>query len=372
MYHNLQVLASRHRIALVSFIEHETERQILKPLEDMGIEVTAVRRRPEPERNLWVPRPREHAEFSSPELNAIVRYKASRQQFDVIQVEFLQMAQHVPPDSRALKVLTEHEVMFETFRNTLTQETRPWRRPRGFYDWLVQLNYEVRVCRRFDRIACMTDEDREILGRFVSPGLLQTVPIGVDCSYFDSSRVPEGTERPFQMLFVGNYRHPPNGDAVYFFASEILPRVLEQIPEAEFYVVGGNADALDRKRLGPSKAVRIVGYVDDIRTAYRNAAVFVAPIRTGTGMRVKLLEALSMGTAVVATPLAAQGFRADGEEALLVADNPQSFAQQTVGALQDAGLRKALGVRARRMILERYDWQVVEEKFLNLVENLHG
>ncbi len=372
MYHNLQVLAARHRVTLVFFIEQEAERRHVKPLEAMGIDVTAVLRRPEPERNLWVARPREHAEFSSPELHEVVRRKASQQQFDVIQVEYLQMAQHVPPNSRALKILTEHEVMFETFRNTLIHETRFWRKPRGFYDWLVQFNYEVRVCRRFERVACMTDADRAILERFVSPSLLRTVPIGVDSSYFDPSQVPEVSENSLQVLFVGNYRHPPNRDAVYFFSNEILPGVLAHIPQAEFCVVGGNTDALDRKRLDPSKGVRVAGYVDDVRNAYRNAAVFVAPIRTGTGMRVKLLEALSMGMAVVATPLAAQGFRADREEALLVAGDPESFALQTVRLLRDEALRRTLGTLARQMILERYDWPVVERKFLSLVENGHG
>ncbi len=371
MYHNLRVLAARHRVTLISFIERDEQRCCLNALERMGIEVNAVLRRPQPDASLWVPVPREHAEFNSDELRTLVRRTMSQRRFDVIQAEYLQMAQHVPADSQALRVLTEHEVMFETFRNTLAREKSWWRRAYGVYNWLVQLNYEVRICRQFHRIACMTDEDRELLGRFVSSATLRTIPIGVDSKHFSPRQTAE--LRPgSRILFVGNYRHPPNADAVYFFAEEVLPRIRELVPEAEFSVVGGNTSLLDLKRLDPSRGIRVVGYVDDIRTAYEGATVFVAPIRTGTGMRVKILEALSMGMAVVATRLAAQGFQTQTDPVLLVADDPESLAAETVRVLKDAVLQRNLGDQARRLIVERFDWQVLEAEFLGLVEAESG
>lgn len=370
MYYNLKILASRHHVCLISFVEQEAERHRLGDLGSLGIEVKTVLRRAEPACHLWLPKPREYDEFASKEFRALVQQTLSDKRFDVVQAEFFQMAQHVPADLPVLRVLTEHEIIFSNYRSAFEHETHLGRKCVKCYEWLVQLNYEARVCRNFHRIACMTDEDREILSRFVEPSRLRTVPIGVDSSYFAPPQVP-AEESSRRMLFVGNYRHPPNGDAVYFFLREVLPLIRQQIPDAEFWVAGSNAQLLDGRAVGEA-GVRVAGYVPDIRTCYHSAAVFVAPILSGTGMRVKLLEALSMGMAVVATPLAAQGFHSRRGQAMLTAGTAEAFAERAVELLRNPELRSSLGASARQMIQEQYDWNVIGRQFLDLVEAPHG
>lgn len=367
MYYNLKILASRHRVSLISFVEQESERQSLADLVALGIEVKTVLRRAEPARHLWMSKPHEYDEFASPEFRAQVEQTLSGRHFDVVQAEFFQMAQHVPPDLSALRVLTEHEIIFSNVRSAFKAETHWWRKWVKGYEWLVQLNYEARVCRNFHRIACMTDEDRAILSRFVAPSRLRTVPIGVDSSYFDPQQV-FAEESPRRMLFVGNYRHPPNGEAVDYFVRKVLPLIRQEMPDAEFWIAGSNTLLLD-KGVGEAEGVRIAGFVPDIRTCYRSAALFVAPILSGTGMRVKLLEALSMGMAVVATPLAAQGFgSARRGQAMVTAGTAEAFAEQTLALLRKPERRSDLGANARRMIQEQYDWNVIGSQFLDLVE----
>jgi glycosyltransferase involved in cell wall biosynthesis len=372
MYYNLKILAARHQVTLISFIEREAEWEQLKRLEASGIEVKALLRRAEPVRNLWVPKPHEHAEFASCELNRLVHQTLRERSFDVVQVEFLQMAQHVPQDLPILKVLTEHEILFENFHVDFALERCPWKKAQKLYHWMVQLNYEVRACRQFDRIACMTDQDRKALSRFVSPDKLRTVPIGVDSDYFDPGHLNASGIKSPRMLFVGSYRHTPNRDAVHFFITRILPAVHRELPDAEFWVVGGNMEMLDQRLLQSSDKIQAVGYVPDVRSCYQDAAVFVAPILTGTGMRVKLLEAFSMGMAVIATPLAAQGFESGNCEVLSIAGGADHFAAETVRLLRDPQLRCTLGANARRMIRGKYDWKVIERQFLNLVEEAHA
>ena len=367
MYYNLKILASRHHVSLISFVEQDAERHCFGDLVSMGIEVKTVLRRAEPARHLWMPKPREFDEFASKEFRALVQQTLSNKQFNVVQAEFFQMAQHVPSALPVLRVLTEHEIIFSNCRSAFEAETRFWRKCGKYYDWLVQLNYEARVCRNFHRIACMTDEDRTILSRFVDPSRLRTVPIGVDSAYFDPAKVP-AEQSPRRMLFVGNYRHPPNGDAVHFFVRDVLPLVRREVPDAEFCIAGSNTQLLNQRVVGEAEGVRVVGYIPDIRSCYRSAALFVAPILTGTGMRVKLLEALSMGMAIVATPLAAQGFQSTHGEVMLTAETAEAFAEQTVKLLRNLELRSNLGASARRMIQERYDWNVIGHQFLDLVE----
>jgi glycosyltransferase involved in cell wall biosynthesis len=371
MYYNLKILASRHHVSLISFVEQEAERHCLGDLAALGIDVKTVLRRAEPARHLWIPKPHEHDEFASVEFRALVRQTLGAQRFDVVQAEFFQMAQHVPRDLSALRVLTEHEVVFPNYQSEFRDEPRFWRKCIMGYDWLVQLNYEARVCRSFHRVACMTDEDRTVLSRFVAPSRLHTVPIGVDSSYFDPAQVLT-QEFPQRMLFLGNYRHPPNCDAVYFFVRDVLPRIRQEEPGAEFWIAGSNAHLLNPRIVGGVDGVHVAGYVPDVRSCYRSAALFVAPILTGTGMRVKLLEALSMGTAVVATPLAAQGFRSTHGAVMRTAMTAGAFAEEVVKLLRDPKLRSTLGVNARQMIQEQYDWNVIGRQFLDLVEAPRG
>ena len=148
-----------------------------------------------------------------------------------------------------------------------------------------------------------------------------------------------------------------------------LPLIRQEVPEAEFHVVGGNVEMLDPQLLQDAPGVQVVGYVSDVRSCYRNATVFVAPILTGTGMRVKLLEALSMGMPVVATPLAAHGFAGGSDPVLLMGETPERLASQTIRLLKDSELRSALGSKARRMVKKQYDWKAIGGRFLDLVED---
>jgi len=371
MYYNLKILASRHRVSLISFVEQDTEKEHVAKLAALGIDVKTVLRRAERPRNFWMPTPREHDEFASAEFRELVQKTVTAQHFDVIQAEYFQMAQHVPHNLPALRVMTEHEIVFSNYQADFRRETRLWRKCLKCYEWLMQLNYEVRVCRNFHRIACMTEEDRAVLSRFVAPGRLVTVPIGVDSSYFDPARV-QAQESPWRMLFVGNYRHPPNREAVHFFIREVFPRIRHEVTDAEFWIAGSNTQLLDQRVVFQTKGVTVAGYVADIRPCYRNAALFVAPIRSGTGMRVKLLEAFSMGMAVVGTPLAAHGFQSAGANVMLKATTAADFAAETIRLLRDSQLRKSLGANARRMIQDYFDWSALGPKFLELVEGVNA
>ena len=368
MYHNLKILGSKHRVTLLSFIEDERERDRLQLLEDLGVSVKTVLRYPERPRQLLFAKPREHDEYASQEMRKLVQQYLKSGSVDVVQAEYLQMGQHVPAYPGVLKILTLHEVEFANLRSELRNQSGRDARWRLYYDWMVQFNYEVRMCLRFDRVVCMTDEDKATLQRFVPSEKLYTIPIGVDCEYFAPDK-PNGdaTSVP-RVLFVGNYRHPPNQEAVYYFAGEILPLIHRELPETEFNVVGANIQLLDQRRLSLKEKTNFIGYVDDLRCSYRQASLFVAPILSGNGMRVKVLEAGAMGMAVVASPIAIQGFRTGTEECFRVANSPEAFAREVLIVLRNPGQRRRLGVNFRNMVEQCYDWRIIGSQFLELVE----
>jgi O-antigen biosynthesis protein len=194
---------------------------------------------------------------------------------------------------------------------------------------------ETRRARASDCIWCNSSADKEVMER-EAPG----VPS------FVIPTIHEAHERglPFgereHLLFVGNFRHRPNTDAVIFFVSEVLPLVRRELPRAELLLVGDHAPP----EFGAytSEGVRVLGYVPEVGPVFARARVFVAPIRFGAGVKGKIGEALAYGLPVVTTTIGAEGMSLrDGEEAL-IADSPRDFAAATVRAYRDEGLWRRL------------------------------
>ena len=372
MYYNIQFLARKHKVTVISFIEHEQDTDHLKSLTLLGVKVRAIPRIPSEFQNLGVPKPVEHFEFASQEMSLAVKEVLNKQAVDVIQAEYLQMAQHVPRSATQLKILTQHEIGYVNAADILKKENRPWGKIRKIYNWMVQFNYEINCCRYFDVIVCMTNEDFQRLAEFIPPSKLKTINIGVDSEFFDASSKPVSSYQGNKVLFVGNYRHKPNRESVYYFIKSVLPNIQESIPDVEFWIVGGNAEMLDSTILNSNPRVHVKGYVEDVRPFYRDCTIFVAPIVSGNGMRVKLLEAFSMGMPVVASPLAVHGFSVKADEELIIASSQKEFSLKIVDLLKNKKQCIDLGLKARKLICKSYDWSAISQQFLDLVEGRHA
>ncbi len=218
-------------------------------------------------------------------------------------------------------------------------------------DWRRWPAYQRSVWRRFDLIQVFTERDAAAVAE-LAPDLLDRVrvtPFGID--------VPEALdtaqEEPGLVLFVGNFTHPPNVDAALWLVSEIMPRLRTLVPGVQLVLVGGEA----AKRIASLARddVQVVADVDAVEPWLEAASVVLAPVRTGGGMRMKVLQALASGKAVVTTPRGAEGFRLDGSEPPLVtADDADGIATATARLLEDKPLRRALGLRARRYAVEHH------------------
>lgn len=162
----------------------------------------------------------------------------------------------------------------------------------------------------------------------------------------------------------------PNIDGVLYFGAEILPLIRREVPDVKFLIVGKNPPEAVRALSGPG--VEVTGFVDDVRPYIEQAAVFVCPLRTGAGIKNKLLQAWSMGKAIVATSPSTGGLKAEDGVNLLVRDNPQAFADAVVALLRDCERRRALGAAGRETILDAYTWdrkaEQLEALMLNMVE----
>jgi glycosyltransferase involved in cell wall biosynthesis len=169
---------------------------------------------------------------------------------------------------------------------------------------------------------------------------------------------PGGPRQPRTMLFLGSFRHTPNQVALEWFARFVLPLIVEKLPGARLMVAG--SDPPPRHAFpDPANAIDWLGFVEDIQPLFASCALFVCPIRSGSGVRVKLLEAFATGIPVVSTRLGAEGLaRVDGEFCAL-ADDPEAFAAKTVQLLNDCHAAREMAARARQEVEANWDTGVI-------------
>ncbi|MBL9136104.1 MAG: glycosyltransferase [Verrucomicrobiales bacterium] len=224
---------------------------------------------------------------------------------------------------------------------------------------------ELTVYRGAHTVIAITEEDEIALHREGGIARVLRLPNIVE------SRPRAHLDRGNQMLFVGGFGHPPNRDAVHWFVTEILPRIRARIPDASFRVVGAKPPP-DITALNGAPGVQIVGFVPDTGPYLDAAAVSVAPLRYGAGMKGKVTEALSAGLPVVTTSAGAQGLRAVSGEHLIVADEAASFADAVVQLLQDADRAARLGANGQRHILSLCGEPAASAVIDQLLQHLQG
>jgi glycosyltransferase involved in cell wall biosynthesis/GT2 family glycosyltransferase len=354
---NLIREARRHvDVTLVSFIDTpaEAEAESLEVLRDLCRDAILV------PRDLYGSggrlEPAKTRGFHSARLHEIVEDWLDRRHFDVVQVEYTHMAHYLPPACRGmLRVLVEHDVTFVAAARGRALTPGAFRRALLWLDEQKTFRHEVLAVRAADVAITMSEEDRDVLARYTDASRLRVVPNGVACADFPFS--PDGAE-PATVLFVGFFRHPPNVEAVLWFAQQVLPRLRERAPDVRFLVVGAYPPPALEDLAGKHPGIEIAGRVPDTAPYYRRAAVFVAPILRGSGTRLKILEAMASGSAVVSTTVGAEGIGAPAD-AIRIADDAESFAAAVAALLSDRAARLRTVVRARAFVEERFDWSVI-------------
>lgn len=176
-------------------------------------------------------------------------------------------------------------------------------------------------------------------------------------------------EEEHSLVFLGKMDYAPNVDAVVYFGREVFPRLRAQDPTLKFMIVG-TSPRREVRRLARSPGVIVTGYVEDPFAYVQRAKIVIAPLRFAAGIQNKVLEALALGKAVVATPAAARWLPVDEQQALCMASHPEELASAILSLLQDAAKRRQLGQRGRRLVCSKYRWAYVGERLLAELESV--
>jgi glycosyltransferase involved in cell wall biosynthesis len=358
MFHNIRILARKHRVTVLSFVENKDEIELLKSVKPICESITAVQRIPDFRAHWFSLEPFMVREFGTPAMHEAVDNAVQTKNVDIIQCEYLQMAQYRRPG--VFSILTAHETYSANAYRSFQTAADATEKLRLFSRWMAMLNYEITRCNAFDRVVTMTEDDAKYLRSYARRADIRAIPIGIDADYFQP--LPNHSpERPIQLVFVGNFRHTPNVQAAEFLLREIAPH----FPHIEMIIAGSYVpEALQAK----SNAI-FPGYVADTRQLFHSPnTIFVAPLFSGTGQRVKLLEAFAMGAAVITTSLGAAGFPVQHGQQAMIADSPEQFRAAVSALAASSELRCQFGTKARQMILDGFTWESIGRQFVELVE----
>jgi glycosyltransferase involved in cell wall biosynthesis len=287
---------------------------------------------------------------------------------DIVQFEYHVTGQYAAAlnGCPAGRVLVQHEPGTAAARDALTR-TRGWRRLVAHADTLAWTSYERRIMRRVDRVVAFTEGDRAQLAPLAGSTPVVRIPFGI---LVPPEPLPEPAAQAHTMLFVGSFRHPPNEDAAARLLAAILPRIRARIPDARLVIVGSDPPAWLLRHQEPG--VHVAASVPDVRPFLQEAAVVVAPLRLGGGMRVKVLEGLAAGKAIVASPLAVAGLDVTDGQQLRIAATDEAFADVTVELLHDPAARAALGRRGHRWAASHLSWDAPLNAFGDLYRSIPG
>jgi len=375
-YNLLRQLAAHHEIHLLSCAEGPGKVEV-EPLRAYcaAICAVAVPRRSTLDRardTLLSPRPDMALRLESQAMHHQLDQLLARGSYDVIQIEGIEMGPyllHIARDEgrrakdRPLVVFDDHNCEYVLQQRAFETDVRWPERWLGALYSLIQWKklacYERRCCKAADRVTVVSEADGRALERLV-PGLgVTVVPNGVDTAAYDPQAVKPLDLGSAAIVFTGKMDFRPNVDGVLWFAQQVLPLIRDEMPQAHFYIVGQRPH-LRLEVLRDDPSVTITGFVPYTQPYIAGAAVYVVPLRMGGGTRLKILEAMGLGKAVVATRLGCEGFplmRPD--EHLLIADEAAAFAQAVVALLRDPSRQRALGRAARALVTAQYDWAVI-------------
>ena len=278
----------------------------------------------------------------------------SKQSFDAFHVDQLGMAPYAMRRSRPiLKVLDQHNAVFTIPLRMAQGYRNPLLRSLLQQEALKLQRFERHICDSFDRVVWVTDRDRAAFDFPPSKSVSHdtVIPIATDPAI--QSRVER--PRPFRITFIGGMHWPPNAEGISWFAEKIWPRVIEHTPSVVLTIIG----SAPPKKVAQSRFrnIEAPGHVKDLQPYLSETAVCIVPLRSGAGMRVKILDAWCWGIPIVSTSLGAEGMRTVHGENLLIADDEESFANCIREGARDRVLARRLSENGRDTVESHYNWR---------------
>ena len=286
--------------------------------------------------------------------------------FDLIQFEGLEMAIYLPlarqyqPNAKLIYDAHNAEYALQNTIASVEEQSRK-RLAAAIYSRVQArriARFERAICAQADGVIAVSGEDADALKPFRADRQVYVVPNGIFVDHYTDPPQRRLELGEHVLVFTGKMDYRPNVDAMQWFTGSVLPLIHERIPDARLYIVGQKPHA-SLQTLREMDQVEVTGWVAEIQPFLHAAGVYIAPLRMGSGTRLKILEAMAAGCAVVATSIAVAGLQAEARRAMIIADSEGDFANTVIRLLQDPAQRQKLGGEARTIVRKYYDWSAL-------------
>lgn len=363
-YHLLRELSARHEISLLSLAESPEEAvgaEALRPYcKKLEVVHHTIPRSPLARLHnmladsipfcVW--------QYNSRALQQRLREWVAEKPLDAVHMTYTPMAQYAKDLEHLPRVLALVDCMSHLFASNALAARSPFAK---LY-WRAQARkmraYERAALSTVHQAVVVTPADRDTLPAANCP--VRVIPCGVDAGYF--APWPDPEEGP-SVLFRGVLSFPPNVDAARYFYRKIFPAIRRAVPSTRLILAGRDPAPLLRRLAATDPGVTLTGSLPDLRPAMARANVHVCPMRIGSGVKIKVLEAMAMGKTVVTTSLGLSGIAAVPGRDLLVADDPDIFAEAVIRLLRDSSLRRRIGSAAQTFVVREHNWAAVAERY---------
>ena len=306
--------------------------------------------------------------YCRPGVSQAIDQLARSEKYDVVICDFLLPAAVIPWDLPCPKIIFTHNVEAMIWkRHFEVAPPGPWKAI-SLREYRATDRFERKYLRRADHVLTVSAADRDVFSSFLPFGKIDVVPTGVDVDYYHPYAAPaKGNE----LVFTGAMDWSPNEEGIRHFADHILPIIQTEVADASLTVVGRNPTG-PVKALAEKRGITVTGRVDDVRPYIARSAVYVVPLRVGSGTRLKIFEAMAMGKAVVSTKVGAEGLPVEHDRNILLADSPPEFAAAVIQLLQDHQLRRRIEFAAHELVNRSYSWKAIVADFESILAKVLG
>jgi polysaccharide biosynthesis protein PslH len=369
IYHVLNGLSRVHNITLLSFVEPPSVLSECLESNKICSEVQVVSWKPFDKKSLSSqlgflrPQPRFLLDTYSFQMEKLIREALVKKPYDLVIASQLSMAAYYPFFSNIPALFEEIEL--GVFYDQAYQSRNPIARFRHSLTWFKLSQYLSDLLSFFQAYTVASDQEHKLFTDSF-PSHRDKMRIMPNCINLEDYQGLNVKAQPNRLVFSGSFRYSANYHAMQWFVGEVFPRVLEQVPQAQLLITGDHDDM----PLPSTKNIVRTGRVDDIKSVIASSWISLAPLLVGGGTRLKILEAMALGVPVVATSKGAEGLNAYEEKHLLIADDPEKFAQAVVRLLQDHDLHDQLSVNANHFVKEKYDWAAWMPTLMDIVDQV--
>lgn len=369
-YHILKGAAQNHNVTFVTFVqlpEHELKKENLDHLKSfckavypfkIPVDFSRVKLASSLFLNLFSPLPFVTQKYDTHLMREKIREIIQREHIELVHVDLLPLTAYINEFENIPKILVNHNVESIRLYRWFRTEPNPLKKAYLGIQWLKLRSFERSAMNQFDGCVVVSEIDKELLIKMGVRSKLFVVPNGTNTKFFrpNNRKIIKNS-----VLWIGHMDVHTNKDAVLYFWNDIFPILRRKHPEVKMTFVGTAPPKEIANAAERDGQVKATGFVDDIRPYIDEAAVIIVPIRIGSGTRLKILDAMAMGKAIVSTSVGCEGLNVNDGKDILIANNPEDFADKTISLLKNSDMRINLQENALELA-KTYDWDLITQR----------